>query len=303
MVGRLGHGEGLLKGAADLNIYMYVLGKLEMSIKQCHKGDFSVAQLSLDESAAYYSGSLSLPEVEESGKFLYYLADERARNFRTAGRIGDKGSGTAYVNINVLSEMQSMQSLFKTANVTNCDVADSSVKRISNLMKIPIIQSVLAYAFIREYDDEHSQDEVEKAEGKGATYLAAVIPYIHNCNEKSAQVIYENMRVGSNTKDVNFDHVKKSLEGVYQCLGVTCSDIGGIWNADLGDYAKGARPCGLPEPETGMSGGGVFGLTAACVLCAFLAFRYRNKLPMSLRRRGNKGDMSVGTIAAVSEIS
>jgi hypothetical protein len=52
------------------------------------------------------------------------------------------------------------------------------------------------------------------------------------CNEKDAQIIYDNMRAGLYQAD--FPNVKRALEANYQCLGISCTDVGGIWSSKEG---------------------------------------------------------------------
>lgn len=300
--GRFGHGEGLIKGSAVLNINMYVLGQLELSVKSCQASNFSDASYALDEAVALYSGSLADTEEDGgTGLLMYGLANNRAINFKTAGHSGDKDTGTALVNILALNELKHMQANYLSSNSTQCADAANSCKLIANYMKVPIIQSVLAYAYIRDRSEEEDPEEIEKNTGKGATYTAALLPYIHACSSKDAAVVYDFMRIGSDTEKLSFGAVKQAIERNYACLGVTCAAVGGIWDGVR--YSDDAEPCGYSTEESkGSSFGAIFGVTLAAVLCFYVIVRYRKKV--SWRGRGKSLDSSsVGTIAAVSEIS
>mmetsp|Transcript_42646 Transcript_42646/g.89490 ORF Transcript_42646/g.89490 Transcript_42646/m.89490 type:complete len:151 (+) Transcript_42646:1521-1973(+) len=54
--------------------------------------------------------------------------------------------------------------------------------------------------------------------------------------------IYDNMRVGAASLNVNV--VKNSLENVYESIGISCSDVGGLWDDANDDYYPGMEPCG-----------------------------------------------------------
>jgi hypothetical protein len=264
---------------------------------------------SLDEAVAYYTGSLANKDTEDNGRFVYALADDRAETFKTSGHSGMDVNGTAWVNLMIMKQFKTMQQLFKKKDSTFCKDADEGYKLVSRYMRIPIIQSVLAYAYVREFDQDHSQDEVEKAEVKGATYAAAILPYVYECNPKRAEMLYENMRVGSDTKRLSYVNVKESLEACYDSWGITCANVGGIWDSANNEYSEGASPCGSvgssqnSSAKGGMSFGGVFGLTTAFVLCGFIFIRYRKRFSLFRRNQKELDMSSIGTIAAVSEIS
>eukprot|EP00310_Coccolithus_braarudii_P022100 CAMPEP_0183356368 /NCGR_PEP_ID=MMETSP0164_2-20130417/44156_1 /TAXON_ID=221442 /ORGANISM="Coccolithus pelagicus ssp braarudi, Strain PLY182g" /LENGTH=84 /DNA_ID=CAMNT_0025529763 /DNA_START=16 /DNA_END=266 /DNA_ORIENTATION=- len=47
--------------------------------------------------------------------------------------------------------------------------------------------------------------------------------------------------------------VKAAFEDNYDCLGVACSDIGGIWSSTQGKYYANAEPC-ADEPYESIAG-------------------------------------------------
>lgn len=49
------------------------------------------------------------------------------------------------------------------------------------------------------------------------------------------------MKVGGSS--TNFAEVKKAFESVYEEVGITCADVGGIWNDPEDKYFEGAEPC------------------------------------------------------------
>jgi hypothetical protein len=282
---------------------MYVLGQLELSVGSCKAANYTGASYFLDTAVALYSGSLADNDSEEgsTGLLMYGLANNRAINFKTAGHTGDKDTGTAFINIAILDQFKRMQTNYLSKNSTQCAEAASSCKVVANHMKVPMVQSVLAYAYIRDRSEEDVEEEIEKNTGKGATYTAGLLPYIHACSPKDAAVVYDFMRVGSDTNKLNFVAVKEALERTYSCLGVTCAEVGGIWDGQR--YSDDAEPCGYStKAKKGTTFGKVFGFTLVAVLCCYVIVRYRKKA--SWKRRGKSLDSSsVGTIAAVSEIS
>ena len=57
----------------------------------------------------------------------------------------------------------------------------------------------------------------------------------------AADVIYDNLRVGARSTD--FAAVKNAFESVYESIGISCADVGGLWNEALNEYYPGMEPC------------------------------------------------------------
>ena len=49
------------------------------------------------------------------------------------------------------------------------------------------------------------------------------------------------MRDQQSSKTLDFQEVKRAFEKNYDCMGVTCESVGGIWDGN--DYGKYASPC------------------------------------------------------------
>ena len=58
---------------------------------------------------------------------------------------------------------------------------------------------------------------------------------------EAATKIYNSLRVGASS--TNAQEVKAAFESVYPQLGLTCADIGGLWNEAGKDYYPGMEPC------------------------------------------------------------
>merc|ERR1712070_224753 len=117
----------------------------------------------------------------------------------------------------------------------------ASVRRvvddIVSKMTVPLIQGTLRYAF---YVDSGIENTA-KAKAEGAVFAAAVLPLVHHCSATAAESIYENMRIGS--PSTGFSAVKNAFESTYSCLGITCAEVGGLWDANDNDYHAFASPC------------------------------------------------------------
>ena len=129
--------------------------------------------------------------------------------------------------------------------VGNCDAVRANVKRITELMTVPLIQGAIRYAYIMDKEN----DTLEKSEAEGATFAAAVLPLLHACNSEDAGIVYNNMRVG-NGGSAGFKVVKSAFEKNYGCLGITCADVGGLVDPVTKGYLSEAEPCDWKPKET-----------------------------------------------------
>jgi hypothetical protein len=115
-------------------------------------------------------------------------------------------------------------------------------ERIVQLMTVPLIQGTLRYVYIT-----IAKTITEKAEAEGATFAATVLPIVHACSPNDAKIIYDNMRQGKAGTD--FAAVKEAFKRNYPCIGIACSDVGGIFDDANAVYLSGAEPCGVDQVD------------------------------------------------------
>jgi hypothetical protein len=292
--------EAISKGSAYMSVLMYVIREMEDAIYTCTIADAEAVH-SLDEAVAFYAGSLEGRDGSGNGVLVYNLADKRSIDFRTAGEKGNEMTGTSYVNIQVVKEFQRAQ-LFLLER--DCESAEITKRNIVNYMKVPLVQGVLRYAYIREYLTPTEEEVAEVAEAEGATFAAALLPWLHDCDSVDADIVYDITRIGSANKQVGgFKRVKKALERNYKCMGITCGDVGGLWTAD--GYAPNAKPCGngaagaaagAEDSNVGKIIGSIIGVSLGLCLLFFAMWS-----ACSSKETGSS--KASGNIAAVSEIS
>ncbi len=112
---------------------------------------------------------------------------------------------------------------------------------VGDLVEVRSGRGVVLDAWTRANDDDGG--DVEEAESNGATFAAAILPYVHACNPSQAEILYNSMRIGSSEDNLDFGAVKTALESVYGCICLICAEVGGVWNAETGAYDSGAEPC------------------------------------------------------------
>jgi len=298
MTMRPGEGEAMKKGAAYLTLWMEVMHELNEAVAKCYAGAEDAVH-SVDEAVAYYTGSLSTEADTKEGILLYALAEVRAHQSKTAGHMGDKDTGDAYVNVQVMEHFKRMQGFVSGGTPDLCAKAEESKEVIAAEMKIPLIQGVLRYAHLRQYGFPETLEDQERTLAEGATFAATVLPFVHQCGSREAKLIHDYMRVASNNNKFNYAAVRDALESTYACMGISCERVGGIWSG--ADWKEDGNPCGGAPEDDGVSVGGVFGIIVGLVLAGWVFIRYRHKF--FARKEKKLPEMYTGNIAAVSEIS
>jgi len=231
--------ELIKKGTVCMNTFMYVIREFEDAINDCKTECDTSTNCNddpvhaWDEGVAFYAGSLEGQDGYSSGKMLHQLADKRCRNFKTCGLNGDLfGPTTSSVNHQLLT----LFNRGKEQLLTNqCGAAKPTVRAIADLMYIPLIQGTIRYAYFLETGDRN-----EKQRAEGAVFSASVLPRIHAADPAKAEIIRQNMAITATS--TSFAAVKAAFESVYTDIGITCTKVGGIVNAD-GTYVEGAEPC------------------------------------------------------------
>lgn len=237
--------EAIKKGTAYMNVWMYVIREMEDAIDDCEASCATDAcnddQVhAWDEAVAFYTGSV--PKTSgEGGHLLYTLAQKRCENFGTCLTTTSE-VGMAKVNSEIFKNFR----MGKQGLITgNCKAVEQNVARITQLMAVPLVQGTLRYAYIQ----DKQNDKREKAQAEGAVFAASVLPLLNACSASDADIVYNNMRVG-NGGSVSFEVVKTAFERNYNCLGITCEDVGGLIDSVSTGYLQGAEPCGSTKPSS-----------------------------------------------------
>lgn len=286
--GRASRVEALVVATKFMNIYMYVIRMLEHGLNQCRlvcgkRCDDSPVR-AWDQAVAYYTGSLEGESGSGSGLLMYDLADRMCVVFRTCGDDATLDYGTSYVNNKIMEEFAKGQAhLLKR----ECDDVVESKERIVKLMAVPLIQATLFAAYFQSAFPAVEKDDMAIFRVEGATYAASVLPLVHHCHPQDALAIHDNLRVeravdwnDEANSEVDFLAVKDAFEHSYNCMGVTCDSVGGIWVDKA--YSPDAAPCrGAADQNDGASPGGIFAIVVFSVVFVFslslvAMYRYHN---------------------------
>eukprot|EP00310_Coccolithus_braarudii_P002694 CAMPEP_0183378274 /NCGR_PEP_ID=MMETSP0164_2-20130417/124826_1 /TAXON_ID=221442 /ORGANISM="Coccolithus pelagicus ssp braarudi, Strain PLY182g" /LENGTH=1381 /DNA_ID=CAMNT_0025555825 /DNA_START=15 /DNA_END=4160 /DNA_ORIENTATION=+ len=234
--------EAAKKGSAYMSVWMYAIREFEDAIDDCKLDCIDcnyAAAHAWDEGVAFYTGSLEGPSGKsrsgEFGKMVYALAEKRAVNFKTAGVLGKEVDGGAFVNHELFQLFAAGQERLIRGE---CNAVRPIVARIVHYMTIPLIQGTLRYA----YKVGKEGDTSTKSKAEGAVFAAAVLPLVHACSPDDARSIYSYMKIQASS--TNWAEVQSAMERNYVCLGIACSEVGGIWDQSLSKYYDNAEPCG-----------------------------------------------------------
>merc|ERR1712232_406153 len=113
----------------------------------------------------------------------------------------------------------------------------------------------------------------------------------------AAKTIADNMKVGATSTD--FEAVKEAFEKTYSCIGITCADVGGLYDKAKLDYYEDASPCKdkSTSSDSSSSNKGLaigLGVTAAVVgVLAVGSIMYMAKREKSGNPVFAKGDTSI----------
>ena len=244
--------ELVKKGIAYQGVWMYAVHKFETAIADCLKGttaDVNSAKLNWDKGMAYYVGSQEGTTTGAStGSLLYNLAQKRCEDFGTCATTTDS-STMAAVNTKIQTRggfaYQGRDLLYHQAGCNDANL-DLAFKGMVSQMTVPLVQGMLKYAWKADpakgdscdgqagnnaatvaANDDGAGTDCAKSWAEGWAFAAAVLPQVHQCDATAATTIKANLDVASAEpmKD-GVAAVKAAIEGVYDCLGITCTDVG-----------------------------------------------------------------------------
>ena len=291
------------KGIAYQGVWMYAVHKFETAIADCLKGtvaDVNSAKLNWDKGMAYYVGSQEGTTTGAStGNLLYNLAQKRCADFGTCATTTDS-STIATANKEAIAKATEGMAYFVHTQLSCADPQLGKIfDGIVSQMTVPLVQGMLKYAW--KADPAKAGDcsaDAGKAEAavssgcaqswaEGWAFAAAVLPQVHKCDASAATKIKENLDIESTAGPMTggVKAVKDAIESVYDCLGISCTDVGEYQaggtvfdgmkkctfapSTDEGSTASGSNPSPM-DTDSAVSRAGA-ALAGAVAAAAFLA--------------------------------
>jgi len=215
-----GQEQIIKKAAAYMSVYTAAINSFEDAVTGCSADSADAASiLAWDQGVAMYYGT--------DGEAVALMAERRCGNF---GTCVDGVDGMSSANNRLFDDFNAGEAALASGD---CQGAAEAVARITNLMSIPLVQGALRGAYRAQ-----PPNTGEKWIGFGTVFTSAVLPIVHACNADDAATISSNMETFG-----DFPAAKAAFENNYACMGITCSDVGGLLNDD-GGYFENAEPCG-----------------------------------------------------------
>eukprot|EP00287_Rhodomonas_sp_CCMP768_P003971 CAMPEP_0196722832 /NCGR_PEP_ID=MMETSP1091-20130531/5055_1 /TAXON_ID=302021 /ORGANISM="Rhodomonas sp., Strain CCMP768" /LENGTH=445 /DNA_ID=CAMNT_0042064611 /DNA_START=24 /DNA_END=1361 /DNA_ORIENTATION=+ len=190
-----------------------------------------------DEWWAFYVGSLEDGSVESGetdgdgkGYGPYIAAEKFAEPFGTEGYVVSNG-GKSYVNWELMFQAHAAQRLLQKAG--NEEELADVFKCIRAMMKVPLIQGCIRYAYVT--TTKEGTDEFAKYKGEMWAFCSAALPFLHEADADAAATVRAETEV-SNTASPDFDKIKEAFNGeTVNKMGLRCSDIGHLNKKDYKD--------------------------------------------------------------------
>ena len=196
-----------------------------------------------DQAVALYAGSLEGESGVGEGVLFFDLADTMCARFLACGDKAELRFGVSYTNNVVINKfLKGQHHLLQR----RCGEARKLKDQIEKLMAIPLVQATILNTYQQVYEvAEQVEDRDPSVRAvEGSLYAATILPLVHDCNPADAQLIFDNLEFesgGNGTNIPDFLEVKEALERNYQCMGITCKAVGGIWMGR--EYYPDASPC------------------------------------------------------------
>lgn len=239
-----------------VNIFQYLEQAVQLADNGCVQqlDGCQDAVQAWDNAVAFWAGSLEGSDGNNDGlpgsggtygKHFYALADKRCDDFRKCSATGDTADrGTpASVNVKLLQLFSKGSRAIYSGDIEH---AKSAVKEIENASKIPLIQGTIRYG----YRLGRKKSDKDKDAGEGAAFAAGALPSLWKCDTKAHEMAFSQIQIGKRSLVAkgksNFKKLKLAFQCNFECMGITCEDVGSLFDGIEFDQEGGEFP--LPKP-------------------------------------------------------
>lgn len=267
--------EAISLGALTMNVWMHVLVTLDQAVGSCVNDNILQAVQLWDDAVGFYTGIGGDPSLSQ----LYQIGEEYCQWFGTCS------PSDVHVNSRLSTLFSDGREFLEDSQCIR--VQNQVLWDIVKQMTIPLIQGALYHAYEVDVRQMTTQDYIQ---AEVATFAASLLPRIHACSAgDDASLIWLNTRLSSTTS-TSFEVIKGALERQYECLGITCEEVGGIIDRSFEDrtvYLRNAEPChisskdGLETNRNGSSNNAKVGISIGVILLIALMVC----IPYFLQRR------------------
>ena len=171
-----------------------------------------------DEGVAFWAGSLEGIDGADSGEVLHMLAEKRSGQY--AYTPATHGKSASSVNADLVEQFIAGEAHLVAGD---CDKIDPIIKKVISLMIVPVIQGAQRYA----WKVGSGTSNTPKSRAEGWAFASSILPMVEACDPESADIIEKNMDYSANIPMADgTDAVFEAWQKTFQCLGITCKDVG-----------------------------------------------------------------------------
>jgi hypothetical protein len=171
-----------------------------------------------DEGVAFWAGSLEGIDGEDSGEVLYMLAAKRSGQY--AYTPATHGKSASSINADLIEQFSAGEAHLVAGD---CDKIDPIIEKVISLMIVPVIQGAQRYA----WKVGSGTSNTPKSRAEGWAFASSILPMVEACDPESADIIEKNMDYNAKIPMADgTDAVFEAWQKTFQCLGITCKDVG-----------------------------------------------------------------------------
>jgi len=183
--------------------------------------------------------------VKPYGKMLYALGDKRCRNFRKCGVNADSDAKNlpSKTNIVTIALFQKGAGFVFAGDVESLQ---KTIKEINTQILITFIQGSLRYGYRLGDYEGNIRSEKGKELGEGATFAACAAPQLWAIDKKAGKFVSKEYEIGpdgpASENEFDFVGVRNAFECNYEKLGISCDEVGALWDDAAATEPK-SRQC------------------------------------------------------------
>jgi len=199
-----------VEAAIALNVWMYVAHQLHSAVTECWNGRANIALI--DAAAAYWIGSLPLEGNSTQGYLLYSLSEKAASLFMQSSNAGPSSTNKKILQLfKQASILLSSPRACQDGSTTMSHLRSVIIQSISQ-MTIPLIQHLIA-----------NLKQGDRLRVK--IYAHAIVPLFVGCRSSTFYYLKSKLLEDSYSAD-DVEEIISKIEDVYECLDLSCHDIG-----------------------------------------------------------------------------
>lgn len=208
------------EAAIILNVWMMIVHSLYEVMRGCKAQDNDKMNAAIDVAAALWIGADQPQGVNDAGNMMYNLA-------QVAGQRFNQANGETAANVKVLDGMSAIQENIASGTCANGDAGyvqmRTTINDLIGSMTIPLMQILIHH--IQQQPADGGANFIE-------LYALSFLPRVEACDPDAYKQLLT-LLVRNTLKEDDKEEAIGILQGVYDCLGFTCDDIGSYESGEV----------------------------------------------------------------------